>query len=102
MAKNQDTLLHIACTSGKLEVVKLLIDNGADISAANLDGFTPLHIACSHGKLEVDNFLVGNGADISAVDDYGDTPLHFLNGKQRKEIEDYISTLNFLVKPAKR
>ena len=39
------TSLHYACMSGTPDVVKLLIDKGADVNAADKKGATPLMLA---------------------------------------------------------
>jgi ankyrin repeat protein len=97
-----NTPLHYACEGGNLEVVKFLIDSGADVSVAGNDGNTPLHYACEGGNLEVVKFLIDSGADVSALDKYGYSPLELLTSEHREEIEEYVSTRNFGVKPAKR
>ncbi|KAL5292644.1 PPP1R12C family protein [Megaselia abdita] len=65
-----------SCLSGdKDEVVKLLED-GADINTANVDGLTALHQACIDDNLDMVEFLVKQGADINRQDNEGWTPLH--------------------------
>jgi len=49
--------------SGQQEMVKYLIENGADVNAEN-DG--ALRAAANNGHLEIVKYLVGNGADIYA------------------------------------
>ena len=39
------TLLHFAAAAGRVDVVKLLLDKGADASMANYDGETALDLA---------------------------------------------------------
>jgi ankyrin repeat protein len=48
-------------------VVRLLIDNGADISATKEDGETVLHLASSEGYEGVAWLLIDKGADILAT-----------------------------------
>ena len=38
----RNTSLHIAARKGYIEIAKLLISNGANINAVNMDGLTPL------------------------------------------------------------
>jgi ankyrin repeat protein len=102
MSDNQNTPLHEECILGNLEEVKFLINRGVDVSAVAPNGYTPLHYACSYGNLEVVKLLIDHGADVSALDRNGYTPLESLNSKQREVIEEYIASLNFLVKPGKR
>lgn len=43
MTNNFQTPLHIASVKGHLDLVKLLVSNGADIHAKAFDGRTALH-----------------------------------------------------------
>jgi ankyrin repeat protein len=43
--------LHIACQKGFLDIIKFLLDNGADINKEGKDKMTPLHDAISHKQL---------------------------------------------------
>ncbi|EDV96092.1 GH16060 [Drosophila grimshawi] len=65
-----------ACLSGDKEDVVQLLDQGADINTANVDGLTALHQACIDDKLEMVEFLIEHGADINRQDNEGWTPLH--------------------------
>lgn len=69
--------MHGACYHGHLEVVRLLIERGADKGVAGNDGRTPLYSACYHGHLEVVRLLLEYGADTDATDENGDTPLYY-------------------------
>jgi sirohydrochlorin ferrochelatase len=72
-----DRLLGPACEFGDLDIAQLLIDRGADVSAARKDGWTPLHLASRGGHEAVAQLLFDRGADVSAADEDGETPLHF-------------------------
>jgi ankyrin repeat protein len=50
-----------------VELVRFLLDEGADIEAANGGGFTPLHLAAHGGHRDVVTLLLEKGADINAV-----------------------------------
>ncbi|KAF2818089.1 ankyrin, partial [Ophiobolus disseminans] len=47
------TPLFLAADSGHLEVVKLLLEKGADFTVPTNDGWTPLHVASYKGHLDV-------------------------------------------------
>ena len=76
------TPLHCAAVRGNTEIMKLLLDSGADIHAKGGDTLTtPLHEAIhydwagTHVKPVV-QLLVDRGADVNAKDRNGVTPLH--------------------------
>jgi ankyrin repeat protein len=58
--------------------LQLLIEKGADFSAADSSGMTVLHHASSAGCINAEmlSFLVTNGVGLNAVDKSGQTPLH--------------------------
>jgi len=68
-------LLRRACISGDLGIARLLIDAGADTSAADNEGWTPLDWASDGGHEMVARLLVERGATASAAD--GWSPLHW-------------------------
>ncbi len=57
--------LLAATEHGAAKAVALLIDLGADISAANHEGITPLHRAVQSGSLEAVEHLLAAGADVN-------------------------------------
>ncbi|KAL3076185.1 hypothetical protein niasHT_038811 [Heterodera trifolii] len=59
----RSTPLHLACKTGQLEIVKLLVEEGkADIEIANSDGDTALKLAKAKKKDDVVHYLVEKGA----------------------------------------
>jgi ankyrin repeat protein len=75
---NFQTPLHHACQMGKVELAKILIDNGAKVNLFNADGQTPLHCAVKSGKPEIVKLLVDNGAFLNVAEKgQGCTELHF-------------------------
>ena len=55
--------LYIASEEGHLDVVRLLVEQRADINKASNDGGTPLLIASSKGRVDVVRVLLEHGAD---------------------------------------
>lgn len=81
ISSDRETTLMAACGTGfingyhrlrppaeRLAVVKLLIDLGEDVNAADNYGITPLMVAANLGDLNVVKYLVEKGADLNAHD----------------------------------
>ncbi|XP_039256583.1 BRCA1-associated RING domain protein 1-like isoform X2 [Styela clava] len=59
--KRGETLLHIAAMKGKIDDMKKLIEEGADLNAKDNAGWTPLHEACNHGHIDAVRQLLESG-----------------------------------------
>jgi len=57
-----DTALTLASIKGSLDIIRLLLDAGADIDKKNSDGKTPLICAAVCGHMELVRFFSGKGA----------------------------------------
>ncbi|XP_060525729.1 leucine-rich repeat serine/threonine-protein kinase 1 isoform X2 [Cylas formicarius] len=53
-----NTLLFSACQIGNKEIVKILLDNGADGRYHPVTKYSPLYIACYHGHLKIVELLL--------------------------------------------
>ena len=53
-----NTLLFVASETGQRDVVKLLLDHGADCTQHPVTKYCPLYIACYNGKLEIVDMLL--------------------------------------------
>jgi ankyrin repeat protein len=62
------TPLHRACYYGHIEVVRELLNNGANVKNANKIGITPLHAAGMNGPFEVKQELLNRGLVFSPMD----------------------------------
>ena len=62
------------------DIVRWLLNHGADVNAQGFYGFTPLHIAAIYGHLQASRMLIENNADIHIKDVFGMTPLHAAAG----------------------
>ena len=74
-AEEDNTALIRAACLGKTEVVRQLLDRGADIEAKDKNGETALIRAAWVGETKVVRLLLDRGADIEAKDKDGETAL---------------------------
>lgn len=70
--KEQQTALMVAAYQGRLDLVKSLLENGAEVSHK---GWTALHYAASSGQIEVVRYLLDASAYIDAESPNGTTPI---------------------------
>jgi ankyrin repeat protein len=68
-----DTPLHVACYWNQIGIVKLLIENGADVNAANAWNITPLLYAVVCRYHDIAQELLDSGADPGAKANNGKT-----------------------------
>nr|XP_014426690.1 protein phosphatase 1 regulatory subunit 12A isoform X3 [Pelodiscus sinensis] len=79
-----------ACSSGDTDEVLRLLERGADINYANVDGLTALHQACIDDNIDMVKFLVENGANINQPDNEGWIPLHAASSCGYLDIAEYL------------
>ena len=89
-----NTPLHIASRYGHTQIVKFLVNKGADVNSKNTYGYTPLLSACGGMNPDINLLkeLIAKGADINAQLDRGLTALHFATMSGNIEI------ISFLIK----
>jgi ankyrin repeat protein len=69
-----NTALHAAIAGNKsdvVNVVKVLIQKGAEINAVDSNEHTPIQAAAFEGNIEIAQLLIENGADISRKSGFG-------------------------------
>lgn len=77
----EGTPMCFAAVSGNVEILRCLLENGADIKAVTADGkvcITPLIIAAHSEQFGAVTFLTNQGADVNFQDKYGYTALHYI------------------------
>lgn len=62
------TLLHIACTHGKLEAAKYMVSQGGAVATRTILNRSPLFDACARGHLEVAQWLHPLDPEVNLVD----------------------------------
>lgn len=69
--------LHRAAASCNTEVVRALVEAGANVRAANrLHGWLPIHYAAKHGCAETLRVLIAAASPVQVIDKYGNQPIH--------------------------
>lgn len=80
------TPLQIACRVGNLDIVKLLIEAGADKEIKDVGRQSPLSIAISHNYIEITRYLIEEGADVHSKGPNNLQPIHFACERGNKEM----------------
>uniref|UniRef100_A0A663LMG4 Protein phosphatase 1 regulatory subunit n=2 Tax=Athene cunicularia TaxID=194338 RepID=A0A663LMG4_ATHCN len=63
-----------ACIDENLDMVKFLVENGANVNQQDNEGWTPLHAVASCGYLNIAEYLISHGANVAAVNSEGEVP----------------------------
>jgi ankyrin repeat protein len=59
--------LNSASSNNYIEIVKLLLEQGADITVASNKGWTPLKLVLDSGYVEVVKLLLEQGTDMTVA-----------------------------------
>lgn len=90
--------IHWACTSpGRLDIVRFLVDKGANINCTDLSGCTPLLIAAQYGQTDVVAYLIKIQADTTILDKNRDSAMHWAAYKGELEIVALLQYLGLAV-----
>lgn len=85
------TALHYACNFQLLEIVKFLLEKGADQNIIEIDyDFYPIFYSVVQNNVEITKALVDNGANPNHQDYMGNTIIHYCIIDNHIEILDYI------------
>ncbi|MBA8752713.1 ankyrin repeat domain-containing protein [Wolbachia endosymbiont of Drosophila innubila] len=78
------TALHYAVDA---KTVRVLVEKGVNVNAADVGGYTALHLAVTEKRLEIVRELIKSGGNVNA-EEYGNkcTPLHLACMVEEKEI----------------
>ena len=76
--------LNWAETSKAEQVVKLIIQAGADVNVKSTLGYTPLMWAARAGNLEITQLLIELGANVHDTDNDGNNALHYARNPAHK------------------
>jgi ankyrin repeat protein len=72
-----DVPINWAVAKNNTNIIKLLIDAGADVNLTDSNGWSPLHVAASRGYAHSIKLLIDAGAKVNVLDKYTyRSPLH--------------------------
>jgi ankyrin repeat protein len=75
---------------GHIEIVRLLVDKGAQIDLQGINGFTALIVACMNESTEIVKLLLEKGANADLRDKEGKMALDYTeNSKIKSLLDDY-------------
>ncbi|XP_063750124.1 protein TANC2 isoform X1 [Eleginops maclovinus] len=86
-----ETALTAASGRGKLDVCRLLLEQGAAVAQPNRRGIVPLFSAVRQGHWQIVDLLLTHGADVNLADKQGRTPLMMAAS------EGHLGTVEFLL-----
>lgn len=96
------TPLHYACKrkySESSEIIKFLVDNGADVDAKDNSESTPMHEACKvvddddqDDSLRTVKLLCRYNADINIQNSAGESPLSIAGKNNKSKVSDFLIT----------
>jgi ankyrin repeat protein len=88
--------LHLACEIGNIEIVQLLLENGADIDVLDNYFMTPLHYASNRNHFKTIKLLIKHKAKINVFDDHDRLPIHLTTDQNiTKYLLDKGSYINY-------
>ena len=88
--KEDCTALWVAAAKGHFDVVRLLIEQNADVDGRTSTNSTPLRAAAFDGRLDIVRYLVENRADVNARNDFNSTPLMVTCYKGHPNVATYL------------
>lgn len=72
----EGSILHAAARRGRVDLVQILLSNGANAQSKDQTGFSALHYAAQMGHKDSAVALLRSGADVNALSPEHWTPLH--------------------------
>jgi ankyrin repeat protein len=82
--------LYLDSGKGDPNVVKRLIEQGADVNTRDEDLITPLHNAIHYKHAEAAKVLISHGADVNARNVEENTPLYVAVHQEQEEVVRYL------------
>lgn len=83
-------LIHLASNGGHTEIVKFLINLGAEVNSGDSASFIPLHYASYHGKYDTVVLLIEAGSEVDALGANGSSALHLASAGDHHTVAQYL------------
>ncbi|HPZ08161.1 MAG TPA: ankyrin repeat domain-containing protein, partial [Candidatus Eremiobacteraeota bacterium] len=78
----------------KIRIAELLLSEGANINAKDIDGETPFHWLSWNGSYKLlAHMLITEGADINAKNNFGATPLNLAIWNKKKKFVEFLKSM---------
>lgn len=84
------TAMTGAVTSGHAEIVKWLLENGAEPNYRYSNNYSPFLNAAANGHLEILKLLQSHGADLHAKTNDGKNALAYAEERKHADVADYL------------
>jgi Fem-1 family protein b len=84
------SILWLATAMNNFELVKLLVEHGANVNHTTKTNSTPLRCACYHGNVDMTRYLIENGGDINIAKENDETNLKISVWYKRVEMVLYL------------
>lgn len=78
--------LHYAVAYNRLDAVKALLDNGAQVGAIDSKGNTALHYASGYARKDCIDALIAAGADVGVANEGGQKPVDVITEEPRNPL----------------
>lgn len=75
--KDGNAELHLAVRDGNIDLIQMLLEQGADVNTRNDLWLTPLHFAANKNEIEIVKMLLDHGAKVNVLTNFDYTPLHY-------------------------
>jgi ankyrin repeat protein len=84
--------LHAAVAGRNLEIVKAVLDAGADPNAQQQSGFRPIFEAGANANRALADLLIARGADPTLTSDDGKNAIDYARAKGHADFADWLAT----------
>lgn len=84
------TALWVAAGVGRRNIVKMLLQHGAQVDHCTKKGSTPLRAACFEGRLDVIQYLIEHGANVCTANMYNNTCVMIAAYKNYTDVLQYL------------